>query len=37
VVFWLNPTEQHKYNFGWFNIEDLTDWASDKGKIIMVK
>ena len=35
LVFWLNPAEQRKYNYGWFTIEDLEDWANDKGKIIM--
>lgn len=37
LVFWLNPAEQQKYNYGWFTIEDLEDWANNKGKIIMIK
>ena len=37
LVFWLNPAEQRKYNYGWFAIEDLEDWSNDKGKIIMNK
>ena len=31
---WLNPKEQHKYNYGWYTIEDLSDWLNDKGKIM---
>lgn len=35
IIFWLNPMEQDKYNYGWFTINDLKDWAQNKGKIIM--
>ena len=35
VIFWLNPMEQDKYNYGWFTVNDLKDWAENKGKIIM--
>jgi ABC-type Zn uptake system ZnuABC Zn-binding protein ZnuA len=35
VVFWLNPMNQNKYKCGWFNVNDLKDWAKDKGKIII--
>lgn len=34
VVFWLNPMEQHLYNFGWYTVNDLIEWANNKGKII---
>ena len=30
----LNPMEQHKYNWGKFNIEELKQWAHDKGPVI---
>src|SRR5690606_6974440 len=33
VIFWLNPWEQDKDNFGWFTVEDLMDWAAGKGII----
>lgn len=33
VIFWLNPCEQKKYNFGWFTFEDLINWTKEKGKI----
>lgn len=33
VVFWLNPMEQKKYNFGWFTVEQLREWAHDKGPV----
>ena len=35
VIFWLNPMEQDKNNFGWFTVADLKDWANNKGKIPM--
>ena len=31
---WLNPQEQHLYRAGWFTVQDLRDWAQNKGKII---
>lgn len=36
VMFWLNPHEQQKYNSGWFTVEQLKQWANDKGPIIKV-
>jgi len=33
LMFWLNPTEQQKNNYGWFTLQDLEDWAKGKGKI----
>lgn len=35
VVFWLNPMEQDRHNYGWFSPEDLLAWAEDKGPIPM--
>lgn len=37
VVYWLNPAEQQKYNFGWFTVEDLEQWAEGTGPIMMEK
>lgn len=34
IRFWLNPYEQDKYNFGWYTLKDLQDWANDKGVIV---
>lgn len=34
LIFFLNPREQHKYDAGWFTLEDLNDWIKEKGKII---
>lgn len=31
IRFWLNPMEQNKYNSGWFTVEELEQWANDKG------
>lgn len=33
VHFFLNPREQHLYNFGWFTVEELEDWAQNKGPV----
>jgi hypothetical protein len=35
VIFWLNPTHQHLYNYGWYTVQDLIEWADNKGKIII--
>lgn len=39
VIYWLNPCEQDRHNFGWFTVEELTDWANGVvgNKIDMVK
>ena len=29
VMFWLNPQEQDKHNYGWYYPQDLLDWAND--------
>lgn len=34
VMFWLNPQEQQKNNYGWFTVEDLEDWIHQKGKVV---
>lgn len=34
VIFWLNPQEQHKYEFGWYGVDELKLWAKGEGKII---
>lgn len=33
IIFWLNPMDQNKNNYGWFTVKDLKDWAKGKGKI----
>lgn len=37
VIFWLNPYEQNIHNFGWFGVEELKQWAEDKGVVMMKK
>jgi hypothetical protein len=37
IVAWLNPTEQAKFSYGWFGIEDLDAWARGEGPIMQVK
>lgn len=34
VIFWLNPRDQDKYNYGWFTVEELQEWVQEKGPII---
>ena len=33
VKFWLNPREQHLYNHGWYDIDELKLWIKGKGPI----
>lgn len=35
VIFWLNPYKQDIYNSGWYTVEDLKDWANNKGKVLI--
>jgi len=37
VIFWLNPEQQQIHNYGWFTVEELKEWAEDKGVIMMDK
>lgn len=34
VVFWLNPREQDIHNSGWFTVEQLRQWAENKGPVM---
>lgn len=31
--FWLDPQEQDKNNYGWYEIKDLEDWINNIGRI----
>jgi hypothetical protein len=33
VVYWLNPMQQDKNNFGWYTVEQLEEWMEGKGPI----
>jgi hypothetical protein len=35
IKFWLNPYDQHKVNYGYFTLEEVRQWADDKGPIPM--
>lgn len=37
VIYWLNPYDQNRINFGWFTVEDLEQWVEDKGPIPMTQ
>lgn len=34
VVFFLNPRDQQQYNFGWYTVEQLQEWARGEGPVI---
>lgn len=34
VLFWLNPMDQRAFNFGWFTVEQLGEWAVGKGPVM---
>jgi len=35
VVYWLNPRQQDKVNYGWFTVEQLEQWIEGEGPIPM--
>lgn len=37
VDFFLNPQGQDRYNFGWFTVEELRQWARDEGPVMLDK
>ena len=37
VDFFLNPCEQERYDFGWFTVEELRQWARDEGPVLLDK
>lgn len=34
---WLNPQEQHLYNYGWYTVEELRQWTKNEGPIMKRK
>lgn len=37
IVFWLNPANQKKYNYGWFTVEEIEEWYLGVGPIVKDK
>ncbi|NTU84346.1 MAG: hypothetical protein HGA45_34120 [Chloroflexales bacterium] len=35
IRFWLNPADQHSYRMGWFSIDELIQWASNIGPVML--
>jgi hypothetical protein len=33
-LYWLNPHNQHCFNYGWFTRQDYIDWVNNTGNII---
>lgn len=36
LTFLLNPMEQHKYNWGWYSLDDLIAWGENTGRVVKV-
>lgn len=34
LLFFMNPREQSKYGSGWFTVQELQEWAQDKGPVV---
>lgn len=34
VKFWLNPQEQDRYEYGWYSVDELKQWAKGEGPIM---
>lgn len=37
IQYWLNPQDQHIYNYGWYREKELLEWAKGMGPIIKQK
>ncbi len=37
VDFFLNPHDQQLYDFGWFTVDELRQWARDEGPVLLDK
>jgi hypothetical protein len=37
IVYWLNPFDQGKSNFGYFTVEQLLEWSNNTGPVVKVK
>lgn len=37
VIFFLNPMDQRSFNYGWFTVEELEDWITGEGPVVMQK
>ena len=37
IKFWLNPQEQHIYQYGVYSVDELKQWAKNEGPIVIKK
>lgn len=37
VMFWLNPADQRKHQYGWYTVEDLERWIDGTGPVLQMK
>jgi len=37
IKYWLNPMQQHHYDTNWYTLQDLKDWANNRGRVIKKK
>lgn len=35
IRFWLNPTDQVRYQAGWYTIDELLLWSQNRGPVIV--
>ncbi|MBX0328047.1 hypothetical protein K2Z83_10200, partial [Oscillochloris sp. ZM17-4] len=35
IRFWLNPTDQVRYQSGWYTIDELMLWARNRGPVLV--
>ncbi|MEI8306213.1 MAG: hypothetical protein WCF99_04010 [Chloroflexales bacterium] len=35
IRFWLNPTDQVRYQSGWYTINELLLWSRDRGPVLV--
>lgn len=35
IRFWLNPTDQVRYQAGWYTIDELIMWSRDRGPVLV--
>ncbi|NJN15593.1 MAG: hypothetical protein HC822_04515 [Oscillochloris sp.] len=35
IRFWLNPTDQVRYQSGWYTIDELILWSRDRGPVLV--
>lgn len=37
VIYWLNPRDQLKHQYGWYTVEELDEWVAGTGPVLEMK